>query len=53
MEIWPVVDQATASKLTRYTDYSVRALIYLAQHNVRHASVAEMAKAYGISQNIS
>lgn len=38
-------------RLTRYTDYSLRVLIYLATHNERPCTIAEIAKAYGISYN--
>jgi len=35
--------------LTRYTDYSLRVLIYLAVHQEELATIEEIAKAYGIS----
>ncbi|MEH0198651.1 Rrf2 family transcriptional regulator [Caulobacter sp. CCNWLY153] len=38
-------------KLTRYTDYAVRTVIYLANNDGRLASIAEIARAYDISQN--
>ena len=38
-------------RLTLYTDYSLRVLIYLGIHNDRWCPVAEIAKTYGISQN--
>ena len=38
-------------RLTRYTDYSLRVLMYLAAHPDRICTIAEMARAYGISQN--
>lgn len=37
--------------LTRFTDYSLRVLIYLGTHPERTCSIAEIANAYGISQN--
>jgi Rrf2 family nitric oxide-sensitive transcriptional repressor len=36
-------------RLTRYTDYSMRVLIYLAVYEDRLCSIAEIAKAYQIS----
>jgi Rrf2 family nitric oxide-sensitive transcriptional repressor len=38
-------------KLTVFTDYSLRVLIYLAVQPGRRATVAEIAAAYGIKQN--
>lgn len=38
-------------RLTRYTDYTVRVLLYLGAQPDRVCSIAEMARAYGISQN--
>lgn len=38
-------------KLTKYTDYAIRVLMYLASDPERLASVAEIARGYGISQN--
>lgn len=38
-------------KLTRYTDYALRVLIHLAAQPDRLASIAEVARAYGISEN--
>ncbi len=38
-------------RLTRYTDYSLRVLIYLATHDDRACAIAEIAKAYDISYN--
>jgi Rrf2 family nitric oxide-sensitive transcriptional repressor len=38
-------------RLTRYTDYSLRVLIYLATHDGKDCSIAKIAKAYGISYN--
>jgi|TARA_R100000501_G_scaffold9495_2_gene18894 Rrf2 family nitric oxide-sensitive transcriptional repressor len=38
-------------KLTRYTDYALRVLLYLGARPERLCSIPEMANAYGISQN--
>lgn len=38
-------------QLTRYTDYSLRVLIYLAVHHERLATITEISEAYGISRN--
>lgn len=38
-------------RLTRYTDYSMRVLMYLAAQPNRICTIPEMARAYGISQN--
>lgn len=38
-------------KLTRYTDYALRALIYLAAHDGGLVSIRQIAEAHGISQN--
>lgn len=38
-------------KLTVHSDYSLRALIYLGTHPDRPVSVAEISRAYDISQN--
>ena len=38
-------------RLTLFTDYSLRVLLYLGAHPDRRCSIAEVAKAYGISQN--
>lgn len=38
-------------RLTRFSDYAVRVMMYLAAHPDRLCSIAEIAKAYGISQN--
>ena len=37
-------------QLTRYTDYSLRVLIYLAVHQKALATIEEIAEAYGISR---
>jgi Rrf2 family nitric oxide-sensitive transcriptional repressor len=38
-------------QLTAYTDYALRVLIFLAVHEDRLVTIAEMAKAYDISKN--
>ncbi|MDA8384466.1 MAG: Rrf2 family transcriptional regulator [Betaproteobacteria bacterium] len=38
-------------QLTRFTDYSLRVLIYLAAHPARLATIPEVAAAHRISQN--
>lgn len=38
-------------RLTRYTDYAMRVLLYLARQPDRLCSIAEIARAYGVSQN--
>lgn len=38
-------------RLTRYTDYAMRVLLYLAARSDRLCSIAEISSAYGISQN--
>jgi Rrf2 family transcriptional regulator, nitric oxide-sensitive transcriptional repressor len=38
-------------RLTSYTDYSMRVLLYLGARPDRTCSVAEISRAYGISQN--
>ncbi|ACA17288.1 transcriptional regulator, BadM/Rrf2 family [Methylobacterium sp. 4-46] len=37
--------------LTRYTDYALRTLIYLGLREPQQSSIAEIARAYGISEN--
>lgn len=37
--------------LTRYTDYALRVLVYLGAQPGKVCSIAEIARAYGISQN--
>lgn len=38
-------------QFTRFTDYSLRVLMYLATHDDRRCTVREIADFYGISQN--
>lgn len=38
-------------RLTRYTDYALRALMYLSARPDRLTSIAEISRAYGISHN--
>lgn len=38
-------------RLTRYTDYAMRVLLYLGAQPDKVCSIAEIARAYGISQN--
>lgn len=38
-------------RLSRHTDYALRVLIHLAAEPDRRASIAEIARAYGISEN--
>jgi Rrf2 family transcriptional regulator, nitric oxide-sensitive transcriptional repressor len=38
-------------KLTTFTDYSLRVLVYLAARPGRRATVSEVAKAYDVSEN--
>ena len=38
-------------QLTRYSDYSLRALIYLGLNAGRRCTIREIAEAYGISEN--
>ncbi|MDR2219623.1 MAG: Rrf2 family transcriptional regulator [Methylobacillus sp.] len=38
-------------RLTKFTDYSIRALVYLSLQQERLATIAEIAKVYDISEN--
>lgn len=38
-------------RLTRYTDYALRVLLYLGARPERACAISAMAKAYGVSQN--
>lgn len=38
-------------RLTRFTDYSLRVLIYLGQENENRVTIQQIAEAYGISKN--
>ena len=40
-----------AMKLTTFTDYSLRVLIYLAADPTRRATIAEIAASFGVSEN--
>ena len=37
-------------RLTRFTDYALRTLIYVGAHEPRQSSIAEIARAYAISE---
>lgn len=39
-------------RLTKFSDYSLRVLIYLAVHPDRPASIAEVSRAYGVSPHL-
>lgn len=38
-------------RLTRYTDFAMRVLLYLGRHPEKLYSIADVARAYGVSQN--
>ena len=38
-------------RLTQYTDFSIRVLIYLGLHPDRRCTIQEIAEGYGISRN--
>lgn len=38
-------------QITRYTDYAMRLMMYLAIHDPKRVTIAEVAKCYGISRN--
>jgi Rrf2 family nitric oxide-sensitive transcriptional repressor len=38
-------------RLTRFTDYSLRVLIYLGQNNESRVTIQQISEAYGISKN--
>jgi len=38
-------------RLSRHTDYALRVLIHLAAHDGRPSSIAQISRAYGISEN--
>lgn len=38
-------------RLTQYTDFSIRVLIYLGLHPARRCTIQEIAEGYGISRN--
>lgn len=47
MSIWHIF----CMRLTLYTDYALRTLLYLGVHAGRRVSIREVADAYGISEN--
>jgi len=49
--IWMHDLWAKKMRLTRYTDYALRVLLYLGREPARLCSIAEIARAYTISQN--
>src|SRR5690242_21638599 len=46
-----VSQEPCSMRLTRYTDYAMRVLIYLGVQPDKVCSIAEIARAYGISHN--
>ncbi len=38
-------------RLTRFTDYSLRVLVYLGQHNEGRVTIHQISEAYDISKN--
>src|SRR5215470_8528695 len=44
-------DRSRPMRLTRYTDYAMRVLLYLGARPDKLFSIAEISRAYGISQN--
>ena len=44
-------DEIIKMRLTRYTDYALRAVLFLGTRPGKLCSIAEMARAYNISQN--
>ena len=38
-------------RLTRYTDFALRVLLFLARDPAQQASIAQIARAYGVSQS--
>jgi Rrf2 family nitric oxide-sensitive transcriptional repressor len=51
MLILHCVAGAVSMRLTRYTDYAMRVLMYLGVQPDKVCSIAEIARAYGISHN--
>jgi Rrf2 family nitric oxide-sensitive transcriptional repressor len=51
MLILHCVAGAVSMRLTRYTDYAMRVLMYLGVQPGKVCSIAEIARAYGISHN--
>lgn len=48
---WPAYCEQRAVRLTTYTDYALRLLVYLATHRDRPCAVSDVARGYGISRN--
>jgi len=46
-----ITDGTCAMQLTRFTDYSLRVLVYLGAHPERLCTISEIADAYRISEN--
>jgi Rrf2 family nitric oxide-sensitive transcriptional repressor len=44
-------ERESAMRLTRYTDYAMRVLLYLGARPEALCSISEVSRAYGISQN--
>jgi Rrf2 family nitric oxide-sensitive transcriptional repressor len=51
MQFICILKEGLFLRLTRFSDYAVRVMLYLAAHPDRLCSIAEIAKAYEISQN--
>lgn len=47
----PLLFTSATMKLTTFTDYSLRVLIYLAADPTRRATIAEIAASFGVSEN--
>ncbi len=48
---WRRIEHTAGMRLTAFTDYSLRVLMFLAAHTGRRSTVAEIATAYDISQH--
>ncbi len=48
----PIDDGDPTLNLTKFSDYSLRLLLYLALHEDRAVSIAEVSRAYGVSPHI-
>ena len=46
-----VVRSETEMQLTKFSDYALRVLMYVAQRAGQHATIAEIAEAHAVSQN--